>query len=320
MENISKIRKKNICISCEGCKAICPVSAIEIEYKNGKYVPYVDEKSCIECGKCLKICYGNHIETNGIDIGEYIEVYDAYVPHEKLRKRSTSGGVISRLLTALIQDNKVDGAFVLNFDPSINKPARLAFVKDKESVYEASSSKYIPGSVFNILGKIEEEGTYAIVGTPCQFYTIKNYIEEKCLESNILYLGLFCDRTMNFNFIKYMEDKFGKNRENLINIDYRNKEKRGWPGDIKLYFDSGREVIVDRKKRTEVKDYFMLERCLYCTDKLNRHADISFGDCYIHGKEYPERTSVIVRTPKGKEVFERYSNLFVVNESSLKSV
>jgi len=135
-----------------------------------------------------------------------------------------------------------------------------------------------------------------------------------------LYFGLFCDRTLNFNFLKYMEDQFGKSNENLVDIDYRNKEKRGWPGDVKLYFDSGRETIVNRSERIKVKDYFQLERCLYCVDKLNRRADISFGDCYIHGKDYPERTSVIVRTSKGKKIFDKYSHLFEVNKSSIEGI
>jgi len=43
----------------------------------------------------LKVCYGNNIETDKVDSGDCIEVYDAYVPDEEIRKNSTSGGVVS---------------------------------------------------------------------------------------------------------------------------------------------------------------------------------------------------------------------------------
>lgn len=320
MKNVSEIREYNLCVSCEACNSVCPTDAINMILKNGQFLPEVENSECIHCKKCLSVCYGNNIETEKIDLGNHIDVYDAYVPDEKIRKNSTSGGIVSRLLSALLEDGIVDAVFALDFDNFTGNPVRLQMMRDSKNIYEASGSKYLPASIFNILNKIKVNGSYTVVGTSCQFYGIKEYIKEKELDVDILYFGLFCDRTLNFNFLKYMEDQFGESDENLVDIDYRSKEKRGWPGDVKLYFDSGREVLVNRNERIKVKNYFQLERCLYCIDKLNRKADISFGDCYIHGKDHPERTSVIVRTPKGKKIFNRYSHLFEVNKSSIEGI
>ena len=114
---------------------------------------------------------------------------------------------------------------------------------------------------------------------------------------------------------------YGKTGERLVKFKFRTKEQHGWPGHTKLYFNSGRELIVDRKIRMQLKKYFQLHRCLYCCDKLNSAADISFGDCYVEGKSTIGGTSsVIVRTAKGKEIFDRYSHLFVVERETIQNV
>jgi len=64
----------------------------------------------------------------------------------------------------------------------------------------------------------------------------------------------------------------------------------------------------------------MLECCLFCTDKLNNHANISVGDCFLYGKDKPERTSIIVRTERGNEIFEKFKHFFDINESSIEEV
>ncbi len=81
---------------------------------------------------------------------------------------------------------------------------------------------------------------------------------------------------MNFNIQRYFKDEFGKNEEKLLKMEFRTKEKTGWPGDSKLYFDSGRTLIIDRAVRISLKPYFQLNRCLFCADKLNSLSDISF--------------------------------------------
>ncbi len=320
MDNVSKTRSSGLCVSCEACTVICPTNAIDMELNGGQFVPTVNESKCIDCGKCLEVCYGINIETEKVEAGEYIEVYDAYVPDDKIRIISTSGGVISRLLYALLKDEIVDGAFVLDFDKFTREPARLKLIKNPTEVYNASGSKYIPASVRDVLTSIKENKSYVMVGTPCMIYAVRQFLKEKNLNVNMIYFGLFCDRTLNFNFIRYMEDKYSIKKEKLQKIKYKNKEKRGWPGDVKLIFNTQREVYIDGKKRREVKDLFMLERCLCCVDKLNKSADISFGDCFIHGKTSPERTSVVVRTETGKKIFDKYLSIFKVNKSSMEGV
>ncbi len=327
---VEEIGKSNLCLSCEICNAICPTDAIEMEYRSGQFLPKISNEKCIDCGLCLKLCPGevpdskkfrNNFESKLT--GDYLDTYSVFARDWEILKESTSGGVVTKLIIDLLEDGVYEGAFVLNFDIFSGNPARLTIAKNKEEVKAASKSKYAPASVFNIIKTLDQASSpnYIIVGTPCQLTGIKKYIEVGGIDDDrLLFLSLFCDRTLNFNFLKYIEDKFAERDEKIAKFDYRNKEKNGWPGDVKIYFDTGRELVVDRSERTKVKNFFQLERCLYCLDKLGRMADISFGDCYIEGKNEPGRSNIIVRTVKGKNIWESYKDHFNWEEVSIEAI
>lgn len=320
-----------LCISCEICTASCPVNAIEMEYNGGQFFPRIMDE-CTNCQLCLKVCPGIDVEKFNFKsthyfeekiTGTYLESYSAYSKNIEILNNSTSGGLITTLITSLLKDKQVDGAFVLPFDTFNGQPVRLQCVKNENDVIDAAKSKYIPASVYNVIKTLQNKTkpNYVIVGTPCQIKGIKKFIKEKNVdEDKLLFFGLFCEKSLNFNIMRYFKDKYSRNEEKLIKFDFRNKEKDGWPGHPKLYFDSDRELIIDRSERLKVQNYFQLERCLYCLDKLNKLSDISFGDCYISGKEFPGRSSLIIRTEKGKRVLEKYSDLFNIENSSIKSI
>ncbi|MBA7554809.1 hypothetical protein ES705_47444 [subsurface metagenome] len=212
----------------------------------------------------------------------------------------------------------------MDFDKLDGKPARLKATNKINEIHKAAKSKYIPASVYNVIKTLEkgDNRRYIIVGTPCQIYGIKKFIKNLDIsEENYLFLGLFCDKTLNFNIIRYFEDTHRKPHEKLIKFEYRTKEKYGWPGNSKMYFDSGRAKIIDKGMRMQLKKYFQLNRCLFCVDKLNRLADISFGDCYVKGKGgFNGKSSVILRTKKGKEVFSKHPYLFTIEKESIEKI
>jgi len=64
-----------------------------------------------------------------------------------------------------------------------------------------------------------------------------------------------------------------------------------------------------------LKDYFQLNRCRFCIDKFNQFADVSVGDCYIKGEEdFKGKSNIIIRTLKGKEIFESHKEIFNYKE------
>ena len=331
--NVTKTRQLDLCLSCELCLAVCPVNAIVMEHEFGQFLPKVNEEKCSNCGHCLDVCPGIDLDPlnlgcekafSDVFIGTCLECYTAHSNNFTIRQKSGSGGLVTTLVTELIKNKEFDAAFVLDFDKFSGKPARLEATNDINEILKSAKSKYIPASVYDVIKTLqkEPEKRYVIVGTPCQIYGIKKFIDKfEISEESLLFLGLFCAKTMNFNVIQYFEDSFRNQNEKLVKFEFRTKEKEGWPGHTKLVFDSGRKMIVDRSMRLGLKKFFQLNRCLFCLDKMNRFADISFGDCYIEGKSsFNGKSSVIFRTVKGKQIIQKYSNLFTVERESCNKI
>jgi coenzyme F420-reducing hydrogenase beta subunit/polysaccharide pyruvyl transferase WcaK-like protein len=331
--NVTRTRELDLCVSCEICHAICPVEAVSMEYESGQFLPYIDEERCIDCGDCLALCPGididpfdirNQTVTDVMFDGPYLDTYTAYSNDLQIRAKSTSGGVITQLILELIKNKEFDAAFVLQFDKFENRPARVSSTNQTEAIMNSMGSKYIPASVFDVVYALKDnpEGKYIIVGTPCQFQGIRNYLKYlKQSSNNLLFLGLFCDKTLNFNILGFFDDNFKKPEEHTSRFIFRSKEKYGWPGDVQMSFDSGRELVIDKSIRMNLKPFFQLNRCLFCLDKSNVAADISCGDCYISGtSDSSGKSSVVIRTDKGQKVFDKYSYLFNLEPATMEEI
>lgn len=49
--------KKSDCCGCTACYAICPKGAISmVEDEEGFEYPQINEKICVRCGMCIKVC------------------------------------------------------------------------------------------------------------------------------------------------------------------------------------------------------------------------------------------------------------------------
>jgi coenzyme F420-reducing hydrogenase beta subunit len=85
---------------------------------------------------------------------------------------------------------------------------------------------------------------------------------------------------------------------------FKDKTSGGWPGNTKLMFDDNTYRYVDISERQKIKSYFIPERCLYCSDKLNRNADLSVGDNYTNKHSSKKGSnSIIIRTNIGESSF-----------------
>lgn len=57
MKSKDLFNKKSECCGCWGCANICPKGAISMQQDNeGFLYPSIDEKVCINCGLCIKVC------------------------------------------------------------------------------------------------------------------------------------------------------------------------------------------------------------------------------------------------------------------------
>lgn len=306
--NISNIVSSDLCVSCGSCFKVCNSEAISISFKNGLFIPHVEETKCTSCGLCLKICPSHEIDVQKTygELDFYrddLESYVAYTKNERLRHQSTSGGVVSSMVYDLLKKGIYEKAYTLEYESFQGNKAVLHAIYDPDDVYKSLKSKYIPASVEEVIEDIKEHkiAKSIVVGTPCQFLAIKRCMSsQKQEDKDVLFVGLFCDKTLNYNVYRYYGLKYGK----FDSMHFRDKDGNGWPGDTVLCKDK-KKTIVDKSVRMSIKPFLQLNRCFYCFDMLNMLADISCGDCYIEGEESVEgKSSVIIRTIKGRKAFE----------------
>ncbi|MBP5639038.1 MAG: 4Fe-4S binding protein, partial [Victivallales bacterium] len=102
MDNIS-FNIENCC-GCTACKTACPCGAISMVLDaRGFYVPVVDEKACIRCGKCLAVCPTLQLPSERSPLNGYA----CWHSDAEKRRISSSGGVFIGLAEAILQQKGV---------------------------------------------------------------------------------------------------------------------------------------------------------------------------------------------------------------------
>ena len=95
------------CTGCHACYNVCPRNAIKmIEDEEGFLIPKIDEKLCIHCNLCKKVCpvlEKDKEESNRLPI----YTYAAYNKDKQKVLNSSSGGIFSILLERIIQNRRI---------------------------------------------------------------------------------------------------------------------------------------------------------------------------------------------------------------------
>ena len=314
--SVNKTVQLGLCSSCGICKNVCPKECIEYVRKNGKYVPHVNEKKCTSCGLCLRICPGLEMEfpqkSEPLEaiLGSIMICVSAWSRNSELRHVSASGGVVSTLVERLLNQGAYDTAFCIDsysYDTQlITEAVTIERMSGDWTESSLPKSRYLPVSHEKAVSYIlqHRDKRVIILGTGCAIHGFRKL--EKAFQvdpDRVLLIGLFCDKVFNYNVNDYFQNRFGL-RKRITAIHFKNKECGGWPGDMKFFYEDGSTEYQSNKERTQIKDYFMPERCLYCIDKLNSQADISVGDNYTdEGSSTLGSNSVIIRTAQGEKAW-----------------
>ena len=318
---ISSVVKNNLCVSCGLCAGVCPKKCISSLFDNGSYLPTIDENSCVNCGICHKICPGKSadystVTSENILFGNAIKCLAVQTKNQQILLQSTSGGVITTLIKNLLHDKIFDAAFLVDTYNHENETFTQLYSAESD-FKNTPKSRYITVNQSHAVRYMLEnpDKKLILVGTPCFIQGVLKIISHfKLNRENYFLAGLFCDKTMNYNVWAYFK-KFLP----LDNLHFRDKTPNGYPGDVALE-SQGKKYFLPRKFRMQVKDFFCVERCLYCIDKLNQFADISFGDNYTETplpaqiNRKAGTSNVIIRTALGAKIFNHYLEKFFICE------
>lgn len=335
MENVeTQTVMNNLCTSCGMCIGVCPEKCINFIKSEGQYFPRVEEKNCIDCGICIDICPGYSVnlhklylqekkqEPDNYYIGNYEFCYTGSACNSDIRKKGVSGGCVTAIIKELLDTNKYDVAFLVDSHECGHLIETKAFRKG-DSLTATAKSRYVPISHNNMIKYVlkNKEERVIIVATSCAVQGFIKVISKFGLNrENYFIVGLFCDKILSHNIFEYFND-YNKPKTTLKNLYFRTKEDGGWPGKVKLEYENGQKVYLPASERIVLKNYFQLERCMYCIDKLNQFADISIGDNYTGENISKEGSnSIIIRTSRGKNVWNLVNVVINIQQSNIEDI
>lgn len=327
--NILKIENEiNHCTSCQLCSAVCPVGAIKIKVNGeGFYQPIISNEKCINCGKCISVCY--KYDTSIIMNDKYKKVYAAKSKDKNLLLNSTSGGIATHLAEELILNGyKIIG---VEYDYKNNR-ARNIIIENIDELKKIQGSKYIQSYSEEIYIKIIKNlknEKYAIFGLPCQIYGIDKYLRQINKRENFILIDLFCHGCPSLNlwkkYLSFIKQKYKLDK--IKKIEFRSKNK-GWHEYIISILDENEQYFISKNVQDSFFKLFfsnkiLNESCYECKlrSTLN-YTDIRLGDYW--GAEYDLDTegvsAVVLVTQRGREVFENIKDKIKMKKSNLKAI
>lgn len=324
-----KMSDKDLCCGCGACANACPKKCISmVSDDKGFLHPVIDESKCIKCNKCEKVCqiYNHH---NVLQVMDTPIVYACHSLSENQRTESSSGGISVVLADYVIENGGV--VFGVVYDD--NMKAIHCKIDNKNDICKLQKSKYVQsdiGDVYSEVHKLLIEGVMVLfTGTPCQIGGLYQYLQKDY--ENLITMDIICFGVPSPKIFKdYVEWFERKEKQKILNIDYRNKTK-GWnSSSTQIICESGKEYLMDTNKneyynifRSHIAIRSSCNHCLYTN--MQRYADISAGDYWgieNFDNEYDTFkgvSKVLINTEKGKKVWDCIKDKMCSKEMSVES-
>jgi coenzyme F420 hydrogenase subunit beta len=234
--------------------------------------------------------------------GVFQKIYISRSRDEKILMNCQDGGVASAILTSALNLGLIDGAIVSGVDSSSRWLPTPVVVTQREAIIDNAGTRYSYSPNILALKTAVNEGLkkFAFVGTPCQIRAIRRIQMNKLkkyIHPLVFTIGLFCSES--FSYQGLMVEKIQKN----MGIDLNDIIKMNIKGKMLLHLQNGDVVKIPLNEVRECAG----QKCKHCTDFSADFADISLGGIGLN-----QNTLTIVRTEKGREVFNR-----IMHENSL---
>ena len=304
------IQNPKDCSGCTACASICAHDAITMEPDAlGFLYPKVDERKCIDCGLCEKVCqFNDHYDTS-LNLPQP-DVYGARHKNMQEVETSRSGAAFIAISDwILAHDGVVYGVGYTDHFRVVHKRATT-----KEERNEFKGSKYVQSDLTDVFRQVKKdlkEGRIVLFsGTPCQTSGINAYVGRR-LRENLYLVDIICHGVPSpyvwRDFIAYLEKEQG---DEIVWVNFRDKQQFGWAAHHETFkFKNKREKTWFPKTFYQ---YIMFRHscgnCHFCNTK--RPSDITIADFWRWKKNNPEFNKddkgvslLLINTDKGRKLW-----------------
>ncbi|MCH6258380.1 Coenzyme F420 hydrogenase/dehydrogenase, beta subunit C-terminal domain [Puniceicoccaceae bacterium K14] len=330
---LGKVIDGGFCIGCGGCAFVSPDSFKMKLNDSGNWVPTQHGPGALGIEMLCPMSGESENETEiasrlfpGLPedslIGRYGFCGAGWVKENDFRTKGGSGGMVSWLLTKLIESGEVDGVIhVVGASDVLEPDEDVMFGYGvSESVSEirrGAKSRYYPIEMSKVLEFLSRtKKRYAFVGIPC-FVKALRLLQKagKIEEGRVVYaIGLVCGHLKSKYFADLLAWQKGVEPKLLRTMDFRKKRNSGLASqyDFEMTYVNG--------DRREQKSYPMAGvigkdwglglmknfACEFCDDVMAECSDVVIGDAWLPKYVDDPRGAnvVVVRNSAILKIFE----------------
>jgi coenzyme F420-reducing hydrogenase beta subunit len=260
---------------------------------------------------------------------EVLKVFAAKSLNKEQMLKSASGGIFPVLAENILEQDGV--VFGCAYDE--NLVAKHMAIENLNELHKLQSSKYVQSDTLSTYTQVknflERERKVLYSGTPCQIAGLKAFCGKKY--ENLITVDLICRGVPSPKlFAEYIEWQNKKIGENVMEYNFRSKERIGWKSclDSKTKTKTKtkyKTALLDPYFRAFLKDETLRECCYLCKYACGKRVgDITLADCWGIERIRPDFFSkngvslVLINTLNGESLWKNVQNKIESIQSSFE--
>ena len=310
--NVINSVNKTDCSGCGACACTCPMHCLTMKSDSeGFYYPYIDNKNCISCGKCLSVCsVKSKPKTNNYNRRVFV------VQHkdDRIRRESTSGGAFTAIAEYIVKNGGI--VFGAGMDENFRVRHMPAYDIEQLALFRNSkySQSYLGDTFLKIKNYLLDGKKVLFSGTPCQVAGLKKFLpfaDENLVTADVVCRGIPSPLVFE-KYIDYQKRRFGE----FDKVLFRDKYSGYTHTAMSLYRDNvclyHNGLEYDPMLKLFYRGMICRPVCSNCRFKeIKRHSDFTLWDCFSAAEinsdfdDNKGTTFVMLHSEKAEMIFEK---------------